>query len=104
MNTELCQTSPKSVQLPPCPPPGAGVHSWIMSAANRCRILRLPETEAERLIVSGMTRSPAPANEIRTTVAKAYSSGFRPSAFRQTPHYLATRQVAVPIADIHFDP
>jgi hypothetical protein len=62
------------VQLFNCPTAGAGVHSWLLSAANACRRAGLTALEAELLLKEHMTRPPSPVSEIRSTVTKAYSS------------------------------
>jgi DNA-binding Lrp family transcriptional regulator len=86
------------VNLSVCPPAGAGVHSWILASANRCRNSGVSATDAEALIVASMTRCPAPANEVTTTIRKAYSApDFRSSCFTSSA-------APVPITKIRYDP
>jgi hypothetical protein len=78
-----------------------------MGAANRCRIARLKEAEAEYLIGSLMTRPPRPLNEIRTAVDKAYASRIQTASFSgnrlvQSRH--TQRAAPVPITSLEFDP
>jgi len=103
-NNEFSSTRSRNMPSPilapsPCPTAGAGVHSWILSMANRCRWAKLPETEAVRRITGGMTRQPSPANEVITAVQKAYRSTWQPpqsgKSFRPHP---------VSMAEIKFDP
>lgn len=54
------------------PAAGAGVHRHMLTVANLAAFLRLSIDEAERLILQTMPRVPSPANEVRTTLAKAY--------------------------------
>ena len=86
----------------PCPAPGAGVHSWLLSAANHCRIAGLPATEAEHRLAASITRPPTPANEITTTVAKAYGSTWAPSG-RPAP-FKPCHRAPVPLTAITFNP
>ena len=87
--------------LPPCPTAGSGVHSWQLSAANRCRWANIPQHEAERLIREAMTRPPKPATEVSSAVAKAYRS--TPLARPWTPTSGGCRSPK-PITAITFDP
>ena len=83
-----------------CPPAGNGVHSWLLSAANHCRIAGLPATEAERRLAAGITRAPKPATEISATVAKAYGSTWTPSGMPFKSYHRAP----VPLTAITFNP
>ena len=86
------------MNLPNPPQPGTGVHGWVMSAANLCRIAGLSQLDAVQRITEMMPRPPSPANEVVTAVAKAYSSSqspVRPFTYRQAP---------VPLHQIAFDP
>ena len=93
------------VHLSDCPVAGTGVHSWILSKANLCRIAGLPPSDAEELIRRQMTRPPSSSNEVRTTVEKAYRGGWTPSAHRM-PFFgpRASFRPPVPLKDIEFDP
>src|SRR6266568_3257011 len=97
-------TSPQRTASTPCPAPGAGVHSWILATANRFRVAGLPEAEAERQIAAGITRPPSPANEIRTAIAKAYASNWRPCAIQRPQSNRPVFRAPVPITEIAFDP
>ena len=85
-----------------CPAPGAGVHSWLLSAANRWRIAGLPADETERRLAASITRPPKPANEIRTTVAKSYAGTWTPSG--RPAAFKSCHRAAVPLTSITFDP
>ena len=87
-------------QSSPCPAPGAGVHSWLMAEANRCRRAGLPVDETERRLAASITRPPKPANEIGTTVAKAYGSTL---SGRSAP-YKSHHRAPVPLTEIEFNP
>ena len=89
--------------FPPCPAAGAGVHSWLLSMANRCRSAGLAVDEAERRLAANITRPPKPANEIQTTVAKAYAGTWTPSGKPATP-FKPKYQAPVPLTEIHFAP
>jgi hypothetical protein len=85
---------------PDCPPAGAGVHSWILAAANWCRLGGMSSSEAGAYIAQRITRPPNPASEIVVAVAKAYSTSA--TTFRST--YRGTHNTApVPISEIQFD-
>ncbi|MCP5524930.1 MAG: hypothetical protein H7A46_25675 [Verrucomicrobiales bacterium] len=64
----------------PCPPPGSGVHTWLLGAANRCRRQGLTEADACALLRQQMTRPPNPAREVEQTVRKAFNSNWKPSS------------------------
>ena len=98
MNTS--STASPSMSSTGCPAPGAGVHSWLMAEANRCRIAGLPADEAERRLTASITRAPTPANEIQATVAKAYGNAWTPSGRPFRLHHRAP----VPLTEISFDP
>ena len=51
--------------FPHCPAAGAGVHSWLLSAANRWRIAGLPATEAERRLAAAGEFSRTPTVPVR---------------------------------------
>src|ERR1017187_5011667 len=85
----------------PCPAPGVGVHSWLMAEANRCRIAGLTADDAERRLAANITRPPKPANEIQTTVAKAYAGTWIPS--RTPTKFRPKRRASVPLTEIAFD-
>ena len=62
-----------STALRSCPHAGAGVHSWVMTAANLAAFAGVSPTDAERDILQAMTRPPSPAAEVGAAVRKAYS-------------------------------
>ncbi len=62
-----------------CPPPGGGVHAWILSCANIARIAGVSEAGAEGRIAAAMTRPPK-SNELRGAIRKAYDSPNAPAA------------------------
>jgi hypothetical protein len=86
-------------ELSPCPQAGAGVHPWVMASANICRNNGIPAHEAERMITERMTRKPNPANEVRTTVEKAYREQL--PAGRVAYH--GRHSAPVPITEIAYD-
>jgi hypothetical protein len=98
MQTSLKSSSESTAfsQAPTCPAAGAGVHSWLLSEANRCRIAGLPADETERRLAARITRPPKPANEIQTTVVKAYAGTWTP--------FRSHHRTPVPLTEIHFDP
>jgi hypothetical protein len=65
----------KSVEIPPCPQAGGGVHFWIMDAAWACRINGMNAGEAHRAIEERMRgkRKQTPANEVEIAVQKVYA-------------------------------
>jgi hypothetical protein len=63
----------------------------------------LPTDEAERRLEANITRAPKPANEIQTTVSKAYRNTWAPSGRPATPGK-AKYRAPVPLGEIHFDP
>ena len=67
----------------PCPPPGSGVHTWLLSAANRCRRQGLSEADTCALLRQQMTRPPNPAREVEQTVRKAFNSEWKPASASQ---------------------
>lgn len=72
--------------IPPCPAPGAGVHTWLASAANYCRIFGMTREEAVTYLTAHMTRPSSPAGEVQSAVAFAYkcdSGDHRGSKHRQ---------------------
>ena len=73
----------------------------MLAEANRCRIAGLPADEAERRLAVSITRPPKPANEIRTTVTKAYGSTFSPSG---RPATLSRYRPPVPMTAVKFEP
>jgi hypothetical protein len=73
-----------------------------MSQANRCHNAGIPADEAERLLANNLNRPPTPANEIQTTVAKAYRCTWTPSGRPAAP-FKASRRAPVPLTEIHFD-
>ena len=87
--------------IPQCPAPGAGVHSWLLAAANRCRHRGMTPDAAERELAAAMTRPPSPANEIITSVSKAYSTTFQPTHRRSCPN---ARPAPVPMTALAYDP
>lgn len=91
-----------SPSLPSCPAAGSGVHSWLLSAANRCRIAGLDEAGTESLLAERITRPPSPPNEISSAVRKAYSSVARPSTAHSFPS--AVRRQPRPITESIYDP
>ena len=85
-----------------CPSAGSGVHSWLLAEANRCRTAGLTADATERLLASSITRPPKPANEIQTTVARAYDGTWTPSA-RPAP-CRAHHRPSVPLTAVAFNP
>jgi hypothetical protein len=71
--------------IPPPPPQGTGLHSWIYFAANQARRSGLPAFEAERICVDGALSSGRSARlahrEAREAIRKAYSAGGITPAF-----------------------
>ena len=91
-------------RIPECPPPGEGVHGWILSAANHCRNAGRSATEATLLISNRITRTPNPHTEIETAITKAYGEpgglgSIRSPLLSGLPH-VTTR----PLSEIQFDP
>jgi hypothetical protein len=66
----------KPLDLPPCPPPNGGVHSWMMTVANKLAHAQVSQEKACLIIHEAMTRPPNPAKEVEVTVAKAYREAF----------------------------
>jgi len=87
--------------LPACPAPGSGVHTWIMSAAHHCRRSRMSETDAIQLIASHITRPPT-SNEVEEAVAKAYRAPVVKGISRQRQYPKASRR-PVPVSEIKYD-
>ncbi len=87
-------------KISPCPAKSTGVHSWIMSAANRCRHAGMSAPEAAAFIAARITRPPKPANEIATAVAKAFNSK---TEFQARPGG-GRNPAPKPLAGIQFDP
>jgi hypothetical protein len=85
------------VNLPACPPAGAGVHSWVLAAANYCRLGGLTPAAAGDLIAGKMTRAPSPANEIVTAIRKAYDTPYFSGSFNRHP-------ARVPLGKIQYEP
>ena len=90
-------------RIPECPPPGEGVHGWILSAANHYRNAGRSATEATLLIRNRITRPPNPHTEIETAIAKAYGEpgglgSIRSPLLSGLPH--ATTR---PLSEIQFD-
>lgn len=88
--------------IPDCPSAGTGVHSWLLSEANRCRRDGLSADETERRLAANITRSPTPGNEIQITIAKAYRSIWTPSG-RPAP-FRSHHRTPVPLTQIAFNP
>jgi hypothetical protein len=88
--------------IPHCPLSGAGVHSWILSTANRCWAMGMSRAEAVRFIRERMTRAPSPANEVEAAVAKAYSN--RKQSSNSRTFYFSAGCAPIPISEIKFDP
>lgn len=86
-----------------CPSAGAGVHSWLMAEANRCRIAGMTADATECLLTAAITRPPKPASEIQTTVAKAYGSSTWTPSSRPAP-CRAHHRPSVPLTRIVFAP
>ena len=101
VNAILPEINHNNVNFPSCPPPGEGVHSWTLAAANCCRNAGLSQNQAERLIADHVTRPPKPANEIIVAISKAYSAS--PTRLRSGHRYTATKPT-VPLEKIQFDP
>lgn len=57
-----------------CPPPGKGVHSWIMKAAWFCRKIGMTSSIAVSEIENRMTRPPNPETEVEDAVSKVYDT------------------------------
>lgn len=70
-------------KLKPCPPGGTGVHAWLYYAACRCIDAEMELDDAEALIAPMMTRSPAPAQEVRHALEAA--SGEREDTVKWPP-------------------
>jgi hypothetical protein len=66
----------KSVEIPPCPQAGNGVHAWIMQAVWACRFSEMNQGEAQQAIKARMTRNPTPPNEIDRAIEKVYDARF----------------------------
>ena len=77
----------KPLDLAPCPPPSGGVHSWMMTVANKLAHARVSSEQACLTIREVMTRPPNPANEVEVTVAKACreASTYREAAGAYNP-------------------
>jgi len=85
-----------AMQLPPpnppriesCPATGDGVHTWLLSQANRCRIGGLSETTTELILQEGSQSCgrKVPDGEITAAVKKAFESDWTPPARPQTSH------------------
>ena len=56
-----------------CPPPGNGVHSWIMAVSNYAAMADMPMADADRDIRQNMTRLPSPQSEVEDALIKAYA-------------------------------
>lgn len=91
------------IALSPCPAAGGGVHSWLLSAANRCRTAGLSEANTERILAERITRPPSPPNEIHSAVRKAYSSTTRKGTAHST-FPSAARRAPRPLSEIEYDP
>ena len=63
-----------AVRVKPCPPPGAGVNTWLYSAAHACRRAGMTEAEAGAWIRANITREPK-RNEVERTVENAFRHG-----------------------------
>ena len=100
MNATSLESPAKSIPLSPCPPTGR--HSWLLAQANRCRNAGLPAHEAERLLAENINRPPTPANEIQTTVAKAYGSTWTPSG--RPAAFKSHHRAPVPLSAVAFNP
>jgi len=87
-------------EIPRCPPRANGVHSWMLSAANSCRLTGMSAQETESFIAARITRPPKPANEIATAVAKAFNS--KPLCHARTHNGRCT--APKPLVEIQFDP
>jgi hypothetical protein len=55
-----------------CPSSGGGVHSWILSCANIAAKEGVSPDDATARIKAAMTREERPANEVASTIQKAY--------------------------------
>ena len=81
--TKLMQTTilSRSVQPPPCPPAGSGVHTWLLSAANTLHRQGEAETAtADYLRTETATCGrPVHQREIEDAVRKAFQSNWTPS-------------------------
>jgi len=74
-----------ALNLKPCPPAGAGVHSWLFNAANRLHDANVPAAEAaERLAEAIYAADPRRVDrgEILRTVAKVWQGPVRANAGR----------------------
>ena len=80
INVELTGTP----QLPECPDPGSGVHTWIMSAAWSCRTAGIEPSNAMTLIEEMITRQPQ-YREIENAVEKVYECESLVSVKRSRP-------------------
>jgi len=67
--------------LPHCPEPGAGVHTWIMSAAWTCRRSGVDPEIAVKAITEASTREPG-YREVEDAVEKVYGCDEMPAGAR----------------------
>lgn len=84
-----------------CPPPGGGVHSWIMRAAWSCRLKmeNCTAAEAAGLIHDHMTRNPNPKNEVEEAVNKVFDATLEPRNLGFKPRFDAPKKWPEPNAE-----
>lgn len=70
-----------------CPHAGSGVHRWVMSCANLAARAGVAPADAERDILTAMTRPPSPSAEVGAAVRKAYAEHKPGTTF--TPRHVA---------------
>jgi hypothetical protein len=72
------------------PSPDGGVHTHIMACANKAAYEDVSQDEAVRLISQHMTRPPRPANEVVSSVDKAYAE--RGKGYAYTPKVMTAAE------------
>ena len=75
--------------IPPCPPAGEGVHSWLMEAAWVCRFNDLSPDQTTRELAPRMTRTPDP-REIEQAVAKVFGCADLAAVYFRRPRIKPT--------------
>jgi hypothetical protein len=78
----------KTPRFQPCPNAGNGVHRWLLSGANHCRIGGLPQSAAVAVIREGSAQCgrPVPQSEVEAAVRTAY----------RAPWVLPSRRHSIP--------
>jgi hypothetical protein len=100
---ELPQPNP--LRFEPCPVSGEGVHFWLLSQANRCRLAGLAPGTVE-VLLRDATRGcgrPVPDREIAAAVRKAFQSDWKPGTAPQgtSPHPVRKEPRRWPEPDPH---